>query len=107
MPLGVQVAAVSPAVTRELNFRSAQRGAVGRRVVRWGGGGGERCVASDEWDKPASVLELGWGAARAGSGWRARAGAARAVVSWRARAGAARAAANMAQRKTLSGLALC
>ena len=56
MPLGVQVAAVSPAVARELNFRSAQRGAVGRRVVRWRGG--KRRVASDEWGKPGSVLEL-------------------------------------------------
>ena len=53
MPLGVQIAAVSPAVARELNFRSAQQGAVGCRVLRWRGG--ERRVASDE-----------WGAARAG-----------------------------------------
>ena len=39
-------------------------------------------MASDEWGEPGSVLELGWGAARAGSCWRARAGAARAAASW-------------------------
>ena len=82
VPLGVHVLLLSlSAVARELNFRSAQRGAVGRRVVRWRGG--ERRAASNEWGEPGFVLELGWGAARAGSCWRARAGAARAPASWR------------------------
>ena len=58
------------AVVRELNSCSAQRGAVGHRVVRWSGE--ERRVASDEWGelRAGSVLELGWGAARAAVSWR-------------------------------------